>query len=107
MRQIDADTHVIETAAVWDYLDPAEQLFRPQAITLEAPVMVPPIAHPMTSVWIIDGQLYARTNLEQIEAASQGEVEPGALSMTEPPPRAIQRSGWPASPIFSHCWASS
>lgn len=40
MRQIDADTHVIETAAVWDYLDPGDRSYRPQALTLEAPVTV-------------------------------------------------------------------
>ena len=102
MRQIDADTHVIETAAVWDYLDPADRPYRPQAITLEAPVTVPPIAHPMTSVWIIDSQLYARTNLEQIEVASHGEIEPGALSMTEPDRRvrAMDKQGVDVHVIF-------
>jgi predicted TIM-barrel fold metal-dependent hydrolase len=87
MRIIDADTHLIETSAIWDYLDESERIHRPQAVELEEAALVPPIAHPMKSVWIIDGQLYARTNLDVIEAASKGQVKPGALAMTDPDER--------------------
>ena len=87
MTVVDADTHLIETSAIWDYLDADERIHRPQAVELDAGVLVPPIAHPMKSVWIIDGQLYARTNLEFIETASKGQVRPGALAMTDPDER--------------------
>ena len=87
MRIVDADTHLIETSAIWDHLDANERIHRPQPITLEQGVVVPPISSPMTSVWIIDGQLYARTNLDQIESMSEGQVKPGALAMTDPAAR--------------------
>jgi uncharacterized protein len=87
MRIIDADTHLIETSAIWDYLDERDRMHRPQPIELIEGVLVPPIAQPMKSVWIIDGQLYARTNLDFIETASHGQVKPGALAMTDPDER--------------------
>ena len=87
MRIIDADTHLIETAAIWEHLTESERVHRPQAVELEQGVLVPPIQHPMTSVWVIDGQLYARTNLDMIESLSKGQVKPGALAMTEPAER--------------------
>ena len=87
MTVVDSDTHLIETSAIWDYLDESERVHRPQPIELEAGVLVPPIAHPMKSVWIIDGQLYARTNLDFIETASRGQIKPGALAMTDPDER--------------------
>ncbi|MDE0454631.1 MAG: amidohydrolase family protein [Gammaproteobacteria bacterium] len=83
-RIIDADTHLIETAAIWEHLTEKERVHRPQAIELDEGIMVPPIQAPMTSVWVIDGQLYARTNLEMIEEFSGGDVKPGALGMTDP-----------------------
>lgn len=84
---IDADTHLIETAAIWEHMTEKERVHRPQAIELNEGIMVPPIQAPMTSVWVIDGQLYARTNLEMIEEFSGGEVKPGALGMTDPDER--------------------
>ena len=33
MAVIDADTHVIETEHTWDYMEPAEQQFRPLVVT--------------------------------------------------------------------------
>ena len=87
MTIVDADTHLIETSAIWEHLDASERQHRPQAIELAEGVLVPPIAHPMKSVWIIDGQLYARTNLDFIEEASKGQVKPGALAMTDPDER--------------------
>lgn len=84
---IDADTHLIETAAIWEHMTGKERVHRPQAIELDEGIVVPPIQAPMTSVWVIDGQLYARTNLEMIEEFSGGEVKPGALGMTDPDER--------------------
>ena len=87
MRVIDADTHLIETSAIWDHLDQNELIHRPQPVELDSGVLVPPITIPMKSVWVIDGQLYARTNLDVIEQASKGQVKPGALAMTDPDER--------------------
>ena len=61
-RIIDADTHLIETAAIWEHLTSKESVHRPQAVELDQAVIVPPIVRPMKSVWIID----ARSTLEQV-----------------------------------------
>jgi predicted TIM-barrel fold metal-dependent hydrolase len=94
-RIIDSDTHLIETAAIWEHLTAAEKVHRPQAIELNEGIIVPPIQMPMKSVWIIDGQIYARTNLDMIEELSGGQIKPGALSMTDPAERlkAMDRQG--------------
>lgn len=84
MRVIDSDTHIIETAAVWEHLDANERAYKPQALELAEGVMVPPIQVPLKSVWVIDGALYARTNLDMIEELSKGQVKPGALAVTDP-----------------------
>lgn len=99
---IDADTHIIETADVWNHLDKSELIHRPQAIELEQGILVPPIQMPMKSVWVIDGKLYARTNLQAIEAASNGQVKPGALSLTDPDERikAMDRQGVDVHVVF-------
>jgi uncharacterized protein len=101
-RIIDSDTHIIETAAIWEHLTVAERAHKPQAIELDEGILVPPIQVPMKSVWVIDGQLYARTNLELIEQASGGQVRPGALGLTEPSERlaAMQRQGVDVHVIF-------
>ena len=84
---IDADTHLIETAAIWEHLTVGESEHRPQAVELDQAVIVPPIVMPMKSVWIIDGQIYARTRLQIIEEISEGQIKPGALAMTDPDER--------------------
>lgn len=71
-RIIDSDTHIIETPPIWAHMTEAERVHKPKAIELDEGIMVPPVQAPMKSVWIIDGQLYARTNLDVIEAASNG-----------------------------------
>ena len=102
MRSIDADTHLIETSAIWEHLDERDRIHRPQAVELDAGVIVPPITSPMKSVWIIDGQLYARTNLKVIEEMSKGQVHPGALAMTDPDERlkAMDKQGVDVHVIF-------
>jgi predicted TIM-barrel fold metal-dependent hydrolase len=102
MRVIDSDTHLIETSAIWEHMDESERVHRPQPILLEQGVMVPPIVIPMNSVWIIDGQLYARTNLDVIETMSKGQVKPGALAMTDPDERlkAMDQQGVDVHVIF-------
>ncbi len=99
---IDADTHLIETAAIWEHMTEKERIHCPQAIELAEGIIVPPIQAPMTSVWVIDGQLYARTSLEMIEEFSGGEVKPGALGMTDPDERlrAMDQQGVDIHVIF-------
>ncbi|MFO1456412.1 MAG: amidohydrolase family protein [Steroidobacteraceae bacterium] len=101
-RIIDADTHIIETPPIWEHLTAAERQHKPKAIELDEGIMVPPVQRPMTSVWIIDGQLYARTNLDAIEEASKGQIKPGALAMTDPGERlkAMDRQGVDVHVIF-------
>lgn len=99
---IDADTHIIETAAVWQHLTARERVHCPQAVDLDEAVIVPPIARPMKSIWIIDGQIYARTNLDVIEEMSEGQIRPGALSLTDPHERlaAMDRQGVDVHVVF-------
>ena len=47
---IDADAHVIEADATWDYLEPHEQKYRPIALTGAGDV----------KHWLVDGQLFSR-----------------------------------------------
>ena len=101
-RNIDSDTHIIETPAIWEHMTEAERVHKPKAIELDEGIMVPPVQMPMKSVWIIDGQLYARTNLDMIEEASKGQIKPGALAMTDPAERlkAMDRQGVDVHVIF-------
>jgi uncharacterized protein len=101
-RIIDSDTHIIETPPIWEHMTEAERVHKPKAIELDEGIMVPPVQAPMKSVWIIDGQLYARTNLDMIEEASKGQIKPGALAMTDPAERlkAMDRQGVDVHVIF-------
>src|SRR5437899_655695 len=47
MKTIDADTHVIETDATWDYLLREEKVFRPASVTDDANGF---------KWWLLDGQ---------------------------------------------------
>ena len=49
MLVIDADAHVLETERTWDYLDPADQQYRP--------VLVAPRDDATHEHWMIDGKL--------------------------------------------------
>jgi predicted TIM-barrel fold metal-dependent hydrolase len=49
MPLIDSDAHVVETDHTWNYLEGAEQRFRPQ--------LVRPAAESMAEFWLIDGKL--------------------------------------------------
>lgn len=99
---IDADTHVIETAAVWEHLAGKEREHRPQALELDQGLMVPPVQANVQSVWLIDGQLYARTDLDRIAEVSGGQIDPGALGLTAPERRmqAMDQQGVDVHVIF-------
>ena len=47
LQVIDADAHVVETEATWDYLEPAEAKYRP--------VMQPSDDDPSKGAWVVDG----------------------------------------------------
>ena len=51
MLTIDADAHVIENEATWDYLEGSDRRFRPVPVSADMP------AGTRQSVWIIDGRL--------------------------------------------------
>lgn len=46
---VDADAHVIETEATWDYLEPAEQKYRPRLYASEH--------DPSQQYWVVDGKI--------------------------------------------------
>jgi len=48
LQVIDADAHVIETERTWDYLEPAEQRFKP--------VLVPAPYDPTRQLWAVEGR---------------------------------------------------
>ena len=50
MPTIDADTHVIETERTWDFMDPADQKYRP--------VIVTPRGEDAKEYWMVDGKLW-------------------------------------------------
>jgi len=53
---IDADAHVVETERTWEFMDPADQKYRPQLVKL-------PDGHPTSPyVWIVDGKVRVRQN---------------------------------------------
>ncbi|MGB7948671.1 MAG: amidohydrolase family protein [Candidatus Binatia bacterium] len=45
---IDADAHVVETERVWDYLEAAEEKYRP--------ALVPSPQNPQRKIWVLDGE---------------------------------------------------
>ena len=45
LQIIDADTHVLETERTWDYLEPAEEKYRPQLFSSPA--------NPTRQYWVI------------------------------------------------------
>ena len=102
MQIVDADTHIIETGIVWNYLTESEQRFRPQALELEQPILVPPVSRPINSVWLIDGQFYARTKLDALVERSKGELIPGTVDLTDPAARIrdMDRQGVDVQVIF-------
>lgn len=50
MPTIDSDTHVIETERTWDFIEPADQKYRP--------VIVTPRGQESTEYWMVDGKLW-------------------------------------------------
>ena len=56
MMVIDCDTHVDETEATWDWLQPGEEEFRP---TTAFPPVLDPARRP-TRYWMVDGHRQPR-----------------------------------------------
>ena len=49
MSTIDADAHVVESEHTWDFMDPADQKYRP--------LIVRPRAEESTEYWLVDGKI--------------------------------------------------
>jgi predicted TIM-barrel fold metal-dependent hydrolase len=70
---IDADAHVDETEATWEYLEEAERAFRP--LLLEAPAPTEREDHRVHRLWLIDGNLRVRRR--------RGDTVVGAVRVTD------------------------
>jgi predicted TIM-barrel fold metal-dependent hydrolase len=57
---IDADAHVIETEATWAYMEGADLLHRPVAVSTPVGEQEEGRPQPQTEYWAIDGTLHAR-----------------------------------------------
>ncbi len=61
---IDADAHVVETAATWEYMDPADAQYRPQPVEVQGETRL--------QYWLIDGKVrgfrFPGYSHEQLEA---------------------------------------
>ena len=81
MAVIDADTHVIETEHTWDYMDPAEQQFRP--------IVVTPKGERGREYWYIDGKI---RGMVRQAVAGHGLVERPV--MTSAHLRGVAQASW-------------
>lgn len=100
---IDADTHVLETEKTFEYLAKNEQQFKPSVVTVSQGGDVN-AAHGEHSkdMWLIDGQLYGKHNLDFIAGHSKGEIESGALDISNPEARlsAMDKQGVDINVIY-------
>ena len=87
MPVIDADTHVDETEATWDFLEPDEQELRP---TTAYPANPDP-SRPPSRYWVIDGKRQLR--LVRSDAATGTTVEARELLDVEARLRAMDEMG--------------
>lgn len=68
MATIDADAHVIETERTWEFMEGAEEKFRPRIVTPQ---------NGRQQYWLIDGRVFNRgVNMSR-------EIPPGVLEMRE------------------------
>jgi len=57
MAVLDADTHIAETEAMWDFLDPEWRARRSVVISVPKDIQYGRTDH----MWLIDGSIYPRT----------------------------------------------
>ena len=101
---VDADTHVLETEKAFDYFSEADKQYKPSVVSIAgdaATGKIPNSAHG-SDFWLIDGQLYGKHDLSRIEAASNGEVVPGTLDISNPQARleAMDQQGVDVAVIY-------
>jgi uncharacterized protein len=80
MGYVDCDSHVIETDATWDYLDPSELRYRPRVFTAlepEGPGLPPP------SFWVAGDSLTRRPNGDFNVYGNANKFTPGATELTD------------------------
>ena len=85
MKVIDVDTHVVEPAAVWDYLAASEQEFRPAILRKETGATIQAhFAGPTTAeFWVIDNSLYGKHDAPAIAGYSKGDFIAGAITLED------------------------
>lgn len=82
MPIIDADTHVVEAACIWDYLAKEDDIHRPAVISMdEVPEAYKQRAMAGRQFWLIDGKLYGLGGLPSNMYA------PGTRDLTNVPAR--------------------
>ncbi|MDX2143688.1 MAG: amidohydrolase family protein [Rhodospirillaceae bacterium] len=82
MPIIDADTHVVEAACIWDYLAKDDAIHRPATITMdEVPEAFKQRAMSGRKFWLIDGKMYGLGGLPTDMYA------PGTRDLTDVPAR--------------------
>jgi predicted TIM-barrel fold metal-dependent hydrolase len=84
MGFIDVDTHVLECEATWDYLDPNERHFRPQAANLAEGVGSVAIAK---SVWLVGDTWGRRWPSDGRPSGFGKEFNPGVTHLEDPAAR--------------------
>jgi len=85
---IDADVHVLETEKTFSYLSKSEEKYRPGVVQMLAGTATNiPLGSHAKNLWLIDGQMYGKHDLERIESHGMGEIAPGTLDMRDPAAR--------------------
>ena len=89
MTVLDVDTHVVESASVWDHLAATEQEFKPSVLVKDhgGPVRAHFAGPKAREFWVIDDMLYGKHDAEAIASYSNGEVTAGALTLDDIPRR--------------------
>ncbi|MDX2223359.1 MAG: amidohydrolase family protein [Rhodospirillaceae bacterium] len=100
---VDADTHVLETEQTFAYFSETDKKYRPSVVRIVGERSGDiPLGEHAADLWLIDGQLYGKHNLELIEQRSNGEIVPGTLDMRNPAARlaAMDRQGVDTAVIY-------
>jgi uncharacterized protein len=103
MHLIDADAHVEESVATWQYLDPALHGRRPLPITLPTDTSF----GEFNAVWIVDNKLrQSAANPTSMQAAHQKGIAIAAQELTDVPARLadLDRFGIGAQVIYPSAW---
>jgi len=109
---IDADTHVIESEAVWEFMD--KEMYDRRPILLKAPSDT--LYEASNAFWLIDGQIFPKaagkgscrlsSPSEQDRQSSRRDIDLGVRQLTDPKARvrALDERGADAEVIYSTLW---